>query len=78
MRGLKENHKEFIKNNKLISKSQQTFRSEEHNAFTEEVKKIALSGNYDKRIQSFNLIETYAYGTNKDLCVNKKKLYVTI
>ena len=78
MKRLKENHKEFIKNNKLISKSQQTFRSEEHNAFTEEVKKITLSGNDDKRIQSFNLIEAYAYGTRKDLRVNKKKLYVTI
>ena len=28
-------HKEFIKDNKLIVKSQQRFRSEKHNAFTE-------------------------------------------
>ena len=28
-------HKEFIKDDKLIVKSQQRFRSEKHNAFTE-------------------------------------------
>ena len=31
---LKKDHKEFIKNNKLILKSQQRFRSEKHNVFT--------------------------------------------
>ena len=44
---LKEKHKEFIENNKIILKSQQRFRSKKHNGFTEEVNKIALS---DKRI----------------------------
>ena len=72
MKGFKENHKELIKN-KLISKLRQSFRSEKHNAFTEEVNKIALSGNDDKRIQSFNLIETYSYGTSKDICIKNKK-----
>ena len=37
---LSESHKKFIKNNKLILKSQQKFRSEKHNVFTEEVNKI--------------------------------------
>ena len=40
---LKEDHKEFIKNNKLILRTQQRFRSEKHNVFTEEINKIALS-----------------------------------
>ena len=31
-------------------KTQQIFRSEKHNAFTEEINKIALSSNGDKRI----------------------------
>ena len=35
---LKENHGEFIKNNKLKVKSQQRFRSKKHNLFTEEIK----------------------------------------
>ena len=52
MNSLRENLKEFIKNNKLISKLQQAFRSEKHNVFTEEVNKVALRDNYYKRIQS--------------------------
>ena len=43
-----------MKNNKLTLKSQQRFKSTEHNIFTEEVKKIALSANDDKRIQSID------------------------
>ena len=38
-------------NNKLILKIQQRFRSKKHNAFTEEMKKIALNSNDDKRMQ---------------------------
>ena len=34
--------KEFIENNKLISKIQQRFKTERHNVFTEEINKIAL------------------------------------
>ena len=45
---LLQNHKEFIKNNKLILKSEQRFWSEKPNVFTEEVKKIVLSGSADK------------------------------
>ena len=77
MKGFKENQKELIKH-KLILKLRQSFRSKKHNAFTEEVNKIALSGNDDKRIQSFNLIETYSHGTSKDICIKKKKENVTI
>ena len=40
--------------------------------------KIALSSNDDKRLQSIDSIETYAYGTRKYLVVRKKKLNVTI
>ena len=32
--------------------------------YTEEVDKIALSSNDDKRLQTFNKIRTYTYGTN--------------
>ena len=53
---LRENHKEFIKDNKLMLRSQQRYRSEKYNVFTEEVNKIALSSNDDKRIQSIDLI----------------------
>ena len=67
MDDLQENHKELIKINKLILKPQQRFRSNKHNVFTEEVNKIALSANNDKRIQSANSIETYLYGTRENL-----------
>ena len=63
-----KNHKEFIKNHKLILKTQQRFKSEKHHVFTEE---IASSSNDDERVKPINLIETYAYGLNKDLVCKK-------
>ena len=56
-----KNYKEFMKNNKIISKSQQRFKNKRHNVFTEEANKIALYSNDDKRIQSTDSIETHAY-----------------
>ena len=58
---LKEDHKEFIKNNRLILKTQQRFISEKHNVYTEEINKIALSSNDDKRIQSIDSIVTWIW-----------------
>ena len=46
---------------------QQRFKSERHNVFTEEINKIALSSDDDKRMHSVGSIETYAYGMNTDL-----------
>ena len=39
-------------------------KSEAHNVYTEEINKIALSSNDDKRLQTFDNITTYPYGTN--------------
>ena len=50
--------------NKIILKSQQRFKSEAHNVYTEQVSKIALSINDDKRLQTFDKVTTYPYGTN--------------
>ena len=58
MDSLGENHQEFIENSKLILKLQQKFRSEKHNALTEEVNKILMSPNNDKSIQSMDSVET--------------------
>ena len=49
-------------NNELILKLQQRFQSEAHNVYTEEVNKIALSSNDDKRLQACDGITTYPYG----------------
>ena len=67
----KRDHQEFIKDNTSILKAQR-FGSEKHNVFTEEVKKIALSANDDKRIQSIDSVEIYTYGTRIDLVCKKE------
>ena len=69
-----ENYKEFIKNNKSISKSQQRLKSERHNVFTEDINKIASISNDYKGLQSIDLIDTYAYGTGKDLVSDKSEI----
>ena len=50
--------------NEVIIKSQQRFRSDHHRVSTEEVNKIAVSSNDDKRIQTFDKITTYPYRIN--------------
>ena len=59
-----ENYKDSLFNNKTILKSQLRFKSDHHNVYTEEVNKIALSSNDDKRLQTFDRVTTYPYGTN--------------
>ena len=66
--------KEFIKNNKSISKTQQMFKNERCNVFTEEINKIALSSNDDIRMQSIDSIETHAYGTSRYLVSDKEEI----
>ena len=44
------------------------------NIFTEEINKITLGLNDDKRIQSIDSIETYAHGMSKDLIWQKEKI----
>ena len=51
-------------NNKNVYRSQQRFKSYNHDVYTEEVNKTALSANDDKRLQSYDNITTYPYGTN--------------
>ena len=59
-----ENCKDSLFNNRSILKSQLRFKSDHHNVYTEEVNKIALSSNDDKRLQTFDRVTTYPYGTN--------------
>ena len=54
-----ENYKDSLFNNKTILKSQLRFKSDHHNVYTEEVNKIALSSNDDKRLQTFDRVTTY-------------------
>ena len=66
---LNEDHGKYIKNNKLILQTEQRLKSERHNVFTEEINEITLRLNDDKRMESVDLIETYAYGMSKRLAV---------
>ena len=67
-----ENYKDSLFNNKTILKSQLRFKSDHHNVYTEEVNKIALNSNDDKRLQTFDRITTYPYGTNAfKVCENE-------
>ena len=49
---------------RVILKSQERFKSDHHKVYSEEVNKIALSSDDDKRLQTFNRVTTYPYGTN--------------
>ena len=60
-----ENYKDCLFNNKTVYRSQERFKSYYHVMYTEEVNKIALSSNDDKRLQTFDGITTYPYGTNE-------------
>ena len=59
-----ENCKDCLFNDKIILKSQQRFKSDHLNVYTEEINKIALSNNDDKRLQTSDKITTYPYGRN--------------
>ena len=59
-----QNFKNCLFNNKAVYRSQKRFKSFNHDLYTGEVNKIALSNNDDKRLQTFDGITTYPYGTN--------------
>ena len=59
MDNLLENDNKFMKNNKLILKIQQRFKSKKH-VFIEEINKNLLSLNDDKGIQSIDSVEMYS------------------
>ena len=48
--------------NEVIFKSQKRFISKKHDVYTENINKIALSNNDDKRIVSLDKITSYPYG----------------
>ena len=56
-----DNYEECLNEKKKILRSQQRFKSNEHNVYTEEINKIALSFNDDKRLMSYDGTSTYPY-----------------
>ena len=59
-----ETYKDSLFNNKTILQSELRVKSDHHNVYTEEVNKITLSSNDDKRLQTFDKVTTYQYGAN--------------
>ena len=57
-----DDYKKCLLNDKLILKSQQRFISKNHDVYREDVNKIALSNDDDKRIISSDKITSYPYG----------------
>ena len=57
-----DDYKNCLLNDKILLKSQQRFISKKHNVYTEDVNKIALSNDDDKRIVSSDKITSYPYG----------------
>ena len=55
-------YKKCLLNDEVILKSQQRFISKKHDVYTENINKIALSNNDDKRIVSSDKITSYPYG----------------
>ena len=66
-----ENYKDCLFNNKTVYRSQERFKSYYHDVYTEEVNKIVLSSNDNKRLQTSNRITTYPYGTSEIMMINK-------
>ena len=57
-----DDYKNCLLNGEVILKSQQRFISKGHDVYTENINKIALSSNDDKRIVSLDKITSYPYG----------------
>ena len=70
-----ENYTDCLFNDKIILKSQQKFKSNHHKMYTEEVNKITLSSDDDKRLKTFNKVTTWPYGTN-DLKVCESEMMI--
>ena len=57
-----DDYEKCLLNNKVVLKSQQSFIRNKHDVYTENINKIALNNNNDKRIVSSNKINSYPYG----------------
>ena len=63
-------YKNFLLKDEVILKSQQRFISKKHDVYTENINKIALSNNDDKRIVSSDKVTSYPYGYKGKKCIN--------
>ena len=59
-----ENYIDSLYNGMVIVRSQQRFKSDHHKLYTEEVSKVALRSNDDKRLQTFDRITSFPHRRN--------------
>ena len=59
-----KNYTESFFNDQIILKLQQRLKSDLHEVYIEEINRIVLSNNDDKRLQTFNRVTVYPHGTN--------------
>ena len=59
-----ENCTDCLFNDKIILQPEQRLRSDCHDVYREQINKIALSSNDDKRLQTLDKITTYPHRTN--------------
>ena len=60
-------YKKCLLNDEIILKSQQRCISKKHDIYTENINKIALSNNDDKRIVSSNKVSSYPNGYQDEI-----------
>ena len=61
-------------NNNPVLRSQEVFKSEIHDVYKLKLNKMALSSNDDKRLQAYDKITTYPYGSSVGkICKTKLK-----
>ena len=63
-------YKNCLLKDEVVLKSQQRFISKKHDVYTENINKIALSNNDDKRIVSSDKITNYPYRYKGKKCIN--------
>ena len=59
-----KDYKDWLFENITVLRSQLRFKSDLHIVYIEEINKIAKNSNDDKRLQTYDKITTYPYGTN--------------
>ena len=63
-------YKKYLLKDEVILKSQQRFKRKKHDVYTENVNKIALINNDDKRIVSSDKVKSYPYGYKGKKCIS--------
>ena len=69
-----EHYSECLKEKKKILRSQQRFKSDRHDVYTEEINKITFSYNDDTRLIAFDGITTYPYGIGAGILCTQELL----